>query len=313
MHRVCGIEDSGPGDLTFVANPRYVPRLATTRASAVILSPDLQTPLPRLVSANPYLAYARAAGILHPQAPARARRRIPRRTWIPPPGWKRTCTSARWPCRGRGSAWARARVVHAHAVLYPDVEIGEDCVLHSGVHVREGCRLGRRVVVQNGAVIGGDGFGFARDQDGRYEKIPQVGIVVVEDDVEIGALVAIDRAAMKETRIGRGTKIDNLVQIGHSVTVGPRHRPRRPGRHRGQHPHRRRRDPGRPGRRGRPHHRRRSRDRHRPDRDPLLGGRGGGRVSGYPAIDNRAWLKASAVFHRLPELLKRLRELEAVR
>jgi UDP-3-O-[3-hydroxymyristoyl] glucosamine N-acyltransferase len=111
-------------------------------------------------------------------------------------------------------------VVHAHSVLYPDVEIGDDCVLHSGVHVREACRLGHRVVVQNGAVIGGDGFGFARDQDGRYEKIPQVGIVVVEDDVEIGALAAIDRAALKETRIGRGTKIDNLVQVGHSVRIG---------------------------------------------------------------------------------------------
>ena len=84
------------------------------------------------------------------------------------------------------------------------VEIGEDCVLHSGVQVREGCRLGRRVVVQNGSVLGGDGFGFARDAQGRYEKIPQLGIVVVEDDVEIGALVAIDRAALKQTRIGRG-------------------------------------------------------------------------------------------------------------
>ena len=93
-------------------------------------------------------------------------------------------------------------------------------MLHSGVQVRERCRLGHRVVVQNGAVIGGDGFGFARDQDGRYEKIPQVGIVVLEDDVEIGALAAVDRAAMSETRIGRGTKIDNLVQVGHSVVIG---------------------------------------------------------------------------------------------
>jgi UDP-3-O-[3-hydroxymyristoyl] glucosamine N-acyltransferase len=201
-------------------------------------------------------------------------------------------------------------VVHAHSVLYEDVEIGEDCVLHSGVHVREGCRLGHRVVVQNGAVIGGDGFGFARDQDGRYEKIPQVGIVVVEDDVEIGALVAIDRAAMKETRIGRGTKIDNLVQIGHSVTVG--------------------RDTVLAGQVGIAGSTRIG------DGVTLAGQVGvaghitvgdrviataqtgipssveaGALVSGYPAIDNRAWLKASAVFHRLPELLKRLRELEA--
>jgi UDP-3-O-[3-hydroxymyristoyl] glucosamine N-acyltransferase len=211
VHRVSGIEDSGPGDLTFVANPRYVPRLATTRASAVILSPELETPLPSLVSPNPYLAYARAAGILHPQA--RPAPGVDPAPVIRPPAWRRTCTSAPWPWWERARIGARS-VVHAHSVLYPDVEIGDDCVLHSGVHVREACRLGHRVIVQNGAVIGGDGFGFARDQDGRYEKIPQVGIVVVEDDVEIGALVAIDRAAMRETRIGRGTKIDNLVQIG---------------------------------------------------------------------------------------------------
>jgi len=111
-------------------------------------------------------------------------------------------------------------VIHAQATLYPDVRVGQDCLLHSGVQVREACRLGDRVVVQNGAVIGADGFGFARDEDGHYHKIPQRGIVVVEDDVEIGALCAIDRAALGETRVGRGTKIDNLVQVGHSVTIG---------------------------------------------------------------------------------------------
>ena len=121
-----------------------------------------------------------------------------------------------------GAGRARGRAVRAppHVVLYEGVEVGEDCVLHSGVQVRERCRLGSRVVVQNGAVIGGDGFGFARDGEGRYHKFPQVGIVVVEDDVEIGALTAIDRAALGETRIGRGSKLDNLVQVGHSVTIG---------------------------------------------------------------------------------------------
>jgi UDP-3-O-[3-hydroxymyristoyl] glucosamine N-acyltransferase len=308
VHRVSGIEDSGPGDLTFVANPRYVPRLATTRASAVILSPELQSPIPTLVSSNPYLCYARAAGILHPQG-------------TPAPGVHPSAqvdptarldadvyVGALAVIGARVHVGARS-VVHAHSVLYPDVEIGADCLIHSGVHVREGTRLGQRVVVQNGAVIGGDGFGFARDQDGRYEKIPQVGIVVIEDDVEIGSLVAIDRAAMKETRIGRGTKIDNLVQIGHSVTVGH--------------------DTvlaGQVGIAG---------STHIGDNVTLAGQVGvaghitvgdrviataqtgipssvdaGQIVSGYPAIDNRAWLKASAVFHRLPELLKRLRDLE---
>ena len=194
-------------------------------------------------------------------------------------------------------------------VLYEDVAVGEDCVLHSGVQVREGCRLGNRVVAQNGAVIGGDGFGFAKDEDGRYHKIPQVGIVVVEDDVEIGALTAIDRAALGETRIGRGTKLDNLVQIGHSVTIGE--------------------DTVVAGQVGIAGSTRIG------ARVTLAGQVGvighlkigdgaivtaqtgvpgsvapGAVISGSPAIDNRDWLKSIAVFAKLPELQRRVRELE---
>jgi len=194
-------------------------------------------------------------------------------------------------------------------VLYERVEVGEDCVLHSGVQVREGCRLGNRVVVQNGAVVGGDGFGFARDGEGLYHKFPQVGIVVIEDDVEIGALTAIDRAALGETRIGRGTKLDNLVQIGHSVTIGE--------------------DTVLAGQVGVAGSTRIG------SRVTLAGQVGvaghltigdgaiataqtgipssvesGTVVSGSPAIANRAWLKSSAVFAKLPELQRRLRELE---
>ena len=308
VQRVRGIEDSGPGDLTFVANRRYVPRLSTTRATAVIVSPDLDTPLPSLLSPNPYLAYARAARLLHPEQ-------------RPPAGVHATAVVDATAELGDGvhvGALAvigpRVRVgartvIHPHVVLYADVAVDEDCVLHSGVQVRERCRLGRRVVVQNGAVIGGDGFGFARDQDGRYEKIPQVGIVVIEDDVEVGALSAIDRASMGETRIGRGTKLDNLVQIGHSVTIGE-HTVLA----------------GQVGVAG---------STHIGDRVTLAGQVGvaghltvgdgaiataqtgipssvdaGAVVSGSPAMDNREWLKASAVLPRLPELHKRLRELE---
>jgi len=187
--------------------------------------------------------------------------------------------------------------------------VGEDCVLHSGVQVRERCRLGNRVVVQNGAVIGGDGFGFARDSEGRYQKFPQVGIVVIEDDVEVGALTAVDRAALGETRIGRGTKLDNLVQVGHSVAIGE--------------------DSVLAGQVGIAGSTRIG------SRVTLAGQVGvaghltigdgvvataqtgipgsveeGSVVSGYPAIENRAWLKSSAVFAKLPELQKRLRELE---
>jgi UDP-3-O-[3-hydroxymyristoyl] glucosamine N-acyltransferase len=164
-------------------------------------------------------------------------------------------------------------------------------------------------VVQNGSVIGGDGFGFARDADGRYEKIPQVGIVVIEDDVEIGALVAIDRAALRETRVGRGTKIDNLVQIGHSVAIGE--------------------DSVLAGQVGIAGSTRIGRGVTLAGQVGVVGhlsiGDGvvvtaqsgiprsvepGTVVSGSPAIDNRGWLKASAVFARLPELQKRVRDLE---
>jgi UDP-3-O-[3-hydroxymyristoyl] glucosamine N-acyltransferase len=281
--------------------------LASTRASAVIVSPELATPLPSIVSPTPYLAYARAAQLLHPQK-------------RPPAGIHPTAVvdaSARLgedvhvgalAVIGPDARVGARTVIHPHVVVYAEVEIGEDCVLHSGVQVRERCRLGRRVVVQNGAVIGGDGFGFARDERGRYEKIPQVGIVVIEDDVEIGALSAVDRASLSETRIGRGTKIDNLVQIGHSVTIGE--------------------DSVLAGQVGVAGSTRIG------NRVTLAGQVGvaghlaigdgavataqtgipnsvekGAVVSGYPAIDNRDWLKASAVFARLPELQRRVREL----
>ena len=200
-------------------------------------------------------------------------------------------------------------VLHAHVVLYEGVEIGEDCVLHSAVQVRENCRLGNRVIVQNGAVIGADGFGFAKDGDGRYHKIAQLGTVVIEDDVEIGALTAIDRAALKETRIGRGSKLDNLVQVGHSVQVGE--------------------DTVLAGQVGIAGSAKIG------SRVTLAGQVGvaghltigddviataqtgipndiesGAVVSGYPAIPNRDWLKSSAVFKQLPELRRRLAELE---
>jgi UDP-3-O-[3-hydroxymyristoyl] glucosamine N-acyltransferase len=308
VRRVAGIEVAEPGDLTFVANRRYLPHLKTTRASAVIVAPDVETSLPRLVTRNPYLAYARAVPLLHPPTP-------------PSPGIHPTAVVDS--TAGLGAdvhvgpyavIGARARlgarsVLHAHVVVYPEAQIGEDCVLHSGVHVREGCRLGHRVVVQNGAVIGGDGFGFARDEEGRHHKILQIGTVVIEDDVEIGALSAVDRAALQETRIGRGTKIDNLVQIGHSVVVGA--------------------DTIMAGQVGVAGSTRIG------DRVILAGQVGvaghltigdgavvtaqagvpgdvdpGSVISGSPAVDNPTWLRTSVALPRLPELLRRVRDLE---
>jgi UDP-3-O-[3-hydroxymyristoyl] glucosamine N-acyltransferase len=121
---------------------------------------------------------------------------------------------------GRGCVVGAGTRIHANAVLYDDVEIGAQCVIHSGVALREGANIGARVVIHNNSVIGSDGFGYAKDEQKRWLKIPQTGRVVIEDDVEIGAGVTIDCASVGETRIKRGAKIDNLVQIGHSCTVG---------------------------------------------------------------------------------------------
>ncbi len=302
------IEQAGPEDVTFLANPRYASHLATTRAGAVILAPGQAASRPCLVTDNPYLAFAHAVALLRP-TPRPAPGVHPSAQVDPSAVLGAEVYVGALAVVGAGVRVGARSALHPHVVLYEDVEVGEDCVIHSGVQVRERCRLGSRVVVQNGAVIGGDGFGFARDRDGRYHKFPQVGIVVVEDDVEIGALTAIDRAALGETRIGRGTKLDNLVQVGHSVTIGE--------------------DTVLAGQVGVAGSTRIG------SRVTLAGQVGvaghltigdgvvataqtgipgsvekGSVVSGYPAIANRAWLKSSAVFARLPELQKRMRELE---
>jgi UDP-3-O-[3-hydroxymyristoyl] glucosamine N-acyltransferase len=305
---VACLEKACPGDLTFLANPLYAPFLATTRAAAVILAPGHEASLPCLLSDNPYLAFARAVALLRP--PDRPAPGVHPSAQVDPTAVLGAGVHVgALAVVGRGVRVGARSALHPHVVLYEDVQVGEDCVLHSGVQVRERCRLGNRVVVQNGAVIGADGFGFARDDEGRRHKFPQVGTVVVEDDVEIGALTAVDRAALGETRIGRGTKLDNLVQVGHSVTIGE--------------------DSVLAGQVGVAGSTTIGR------RVTLAGQVGvaghltigdgviataqtgipssvekGHVVSGYPAIDNRAWLKSSAVFARLPELQRRLRELE---
>jgi UDP-3-O-[3-hydroxymyristoyl] glucosamine N-acyltransferase len=305
---VAPIEHAGPRDLSFLANPRYAAHLATTRAAAVILAPGHEASLPCLVSDNPYLAFARAVALIRP--PFRPAPGVHPSAQVDPTAVLGADVHvAALAVVGRDVRVGARSVLHPHVVLYEAVEVGEDCLLHSGVQVREGCRLGNRVVVQNGAVIGGDGFGFARDGEGHHHKFPQVGIVVVEDDVEIGALSAVDRAALGETRIGRGTKLDNLVQVGHSVVIGE--------------------DSILAGQVGVAGSTRIG------SRVTLAGQVGvaghltigdgviataqtgipgsveeGLVVSGSPAIENRAWLKSSAVFARLPELQKRLRELE---
>jgi UDP-3-O-[3-hydroxymyristoyl] glucosamine N-acyltransferase len=307
--RVAAIGDAGPGDLTFFANPKYAAELRATRASAVILGERAeQAPCAMLRTLDPYLAFAHAVALFADD-------------WRPAPGVharalvSENAVLARDVSIGPFAAIGERVRIGARTIIHPrvtvgrDVEIGDDCVVHAGVSIRERVRIGHRVVIQDGAVIGSDGFGFARRADGTHEKIPQVGGVAIEDDVEIGANSTIDRPAVGETRIGAGTKIDNLVQIAHGVSIG-----------------RRVLLAGQVGIAG---------STVVEDDVTLAGqvgvsghitiGKGtvataqtgipnsvepGSVISGYPAIANRDWLKSSAVFRQLPELRKALVELE---
>jgi UDP-3-O-[3-hydroxymyristoyl] glucosamine N-acyltransferase len=307
---VAGIQDAGPGDVTFVANSKYEKLLAGTRASAVILKRGAPPVAAAALRADdPYLAFARAVRLFAPD-------------WRPAPGVDAHAAVADDVRLGRDVSVGAFVAIDAGAtigdrtIVFPNVtigravQIGSDCVIHSNVSIRERVTIGDRVILQNGVVLGGDGYGFVRRADGTHEKIPQTAAVVIEDDVELGANTTVDRPAVGETRIKAGTKIDNLVQIAHGVTVG--------------------RDVlmaaqvgiagstaigdqvmfgGQVGVGGH-----------------LTIGRGavavgqsgvtnslepGVMVAGYPAIDSREWRRASALFRRLPELKRRIEELEA--
>jgi len=308
--RVAGIEDAGPGDLTFVANPKYLPALETTSASAVLLREDAPTPaISVLRTADPYLGFARAVGLFAP-------------AWKPQPGVHSMAAVARdatvgadasigaFVALGEGATIGDRTIVFPNVTIGAGARIGADCVIHSNVAIRERVTIGDRVVLQNGVVVGGDGYGFVRRGDGTHEKIPQVATVVIEDDVELGANTTVDRPAVGETRIKAGTKIDNLVQIAHGVVVG-----------------RNVLMAAQVGIAGSTEI----------GDDVMFGGQVGvgghltiGRgvvavgqsgitnsvgagtmVAGYPAIDAREWRRAAAVYRRLPELKKRIEELEA--
>lgn len=308
--RVSGIEDAGPGDLTFVANTKYLAALATTRASAVLLQDEAPAPqIAVLRTADPYLAFARAVGLFAPQ-------------WKPQPGVHSMAAIARDAALGRdvsigafvsigeGATVGDRTVVFPNVTIGPGARIGSDCVVHANVSIRERVTIGDRVVLQNGVVVGGDGYGFVRRGDGTHEKIPQVATVIIEDDVELGANTTVDRPAVGETRIKAGTKIDNLVQIAHGVVIG-----------------RNVLMAAQVGIAGST----------QIGDDVMFGGQVGvgghlavGRgvvavgqsgitnsvdagkmVAGYPAIDARDWRRAAAVFRRLPELKRRIEELEA--
>ena len=307
---VAGIDVAEPGQITFLANPKYQGALLRTRASAVILRDDSPPgPCAMLRTRDPYLAFARAVGVFAP-------------AWRPASGvhsMAAVAASARlgadvslgaFVAVGEDVRIGERTVIFPNVTIGPGSVIGADCVIHSNVAIRERVTVGDRVILQNGVVIGGDGYGFVRRGDGTHEKIPQVATVVIEDDVELGANTTVDRPAVGETRIKAGTKIDNLVMIGHGVTVGQNVLMA-----------------AQVGVAG----------------STVIGddvifggqvgvgghlsiGRGtiavgqsgvtnsvpdGSMIAGYPAIDNREWRRASVIFRRLPELKKRIEELEA--
>jgi UDP-3-O-[3-hydroxymyristoyl] glucosamine N-acyltransferase len=218
--RVAGIEDARPGDLTFLANSKYAAKVPTTRASAVIADDQLQqAPCAILRTARPYLAFADAVELLAPPSP-RVIGISPLAAVDPTAELGTGVGVGPFVCIGAGVRIGAGTMIHPHVVIGDGTIIGPDCVLHAHVSIRESVVLGARVIVQNAAVIGSDGFGFARRDDGTHQKIPQAGGVVIEDDVEIGAHSAVDRPAIGETRISSGTKIDNLVQVAHGVKIG---------------------------------------------------------------------------------------------
>jgi UDP-3-O-[3-hydroxymyristoyl] glucosamine N-acyltransferase len=313
---VAGIEHAQTGQITFLANRRYFSLLKTTKASAVLLEDGIVLdraaglpPIAALRSANPYLAFARAIELFY-QAPRYE------------PGIHPTAVIAKTARIGDGAhigpycfvddgaVIGRNAVLHSFVTIYRSALIGDDFFAHAHAVVRESCRIGNRVILQNGAVIGGDGLGFAKRKDGSWYKMRQSGPAVLEDDVEVQSNACVDRATVGETRIGRGTKIDDLVLVGHASQVGANAMLC-----------------GQVGLAGST----------KVGDGCILAGQvgtaghlsiGEGTVitaqsgipndiparslfSGYPAVENRQWLKTFAALNRLPELQKRVRELEA--
>jgi UDP-3-O-[3-hydroxymyristoyl] glucosamine N-acyltransferase len=218
---VAGIREAQPGDITFLANARYEAHLAATRASAVLVARTWtgRAAIPTLQVDNPYLAFQHAVRVFRP-GPERAAPGVHPTAVVSPEAHVGPEVSIGPHCVVERGARLGARVVlGAGCYVGVDASLGDDTLLWPRVVVRDECVLGARCIVHPGAVIGGDGFGFAFDQ-GRYHKVPQVGNVVIGDDVEIGANACVDRATTDSTRIGDGTKIDNLVQLGHNVVVG---------------------------------------------------------------------------------------------
>src|SRR5580700_4122145 len=217
---VAGMEHAGPGQLTFLANPKYAPKVKHTEASAILVGQEIPgVEIAFLISENPYLDFARALAMFY--QPPRPAPGIHSSAYVAATAVVgENCSIGPFAVVGERVRLGRNAVLHPHVVLYEGAEIGDDFLAHSHATVREFCRIGNRVILQNGVVVGGDGYGFAKRADGTHFKIVQSGVTVIEDDVEIQTLTSVDRATVGETRVKRGAKIDSLVQVGHACVVG---------------------------------------------------------------------------------------------
>ncbi len=213
------LETATPDTLTFLANPKYASRVSETSAGAVLMAPGGDRYGRTVIEvANPYLGFAKLLTLFYttPHEPVGV---LPGAIVSDSAVIGTGVSIYPGACVGRNVVIGDRTVVYSGSVLYDNVIIGEDCTIHANTVIRERCRIGSRCIIQPGAVIGSDGFGYAPDGRGYY-RIPQIGIVVLEDDVEIGANSCVDRAAIEVTRICRGTKLDNLVQVAHNCQIG---------------------------------------------------------------------------------------------
>lgn len=312
---VAGLDEAGPSEVTFLSNPKYRRKLATTRAGAIIVSPEAGAPVPPdrpvslglLRAENPYLAFAKALEIFSPRTKPVSGIH-PTAAIAPSASIGRNPSIAPYVVIEDGAVIGDDCVMKSFVVIYRGAKIGDHFIAHSHAVVRENVTIGNDVILQNGAVVGSDGFGFAKQADGSYYKIVQAGTAVVEDNVEIQANSCIDRATVGETRLRRGVKVDNLVQVGHASDVGENTLLC-----------------GQVGLAGSS----------KVGKNVVLAGQvglaghltigdnvvvssqsgvpndipAGKTVSGYPAMDNSLWLKCAAIYQRLPEIYDALREL----
>jgi UDP-3-O-[3-hydroxymyristoyl] glucosamine N-acyltransferase len=222
INAAAGLDEAGAGAVTFLSNPKYTNKVASTRASAIYLGENAEIArddIAVLRVNDPYLAFTRALILFHPRPSFESGIDPAAVIDLSAKTGEGTSIGARSVIGANVTIGERVRI-HPNVTVYEDTSIDDDCEIHSGVAIRAHTAIGKRVIIHNNAVIGSDGFGFAKDEEKHWLKIPQVGRVVIEDDVEVGANTTIDRASTGETRIKRGAKIDNLVQVGHSCSVG---------------------------------------------------------------------------------------------